>query len=172
MTGRSQCSHLLCLKNCPFSWTLFKIPFCKKQQQCHCHCNMVQLLVGGKDSSWLTLFKKCTWYKKLRTLLVFLPRSLCESELLLPQRNRRSVILGCLYFKGDPCTVPGGSCDEMSHQIRNTILKFSCHEKKVLLWLYSSTESIPEKVSVSELFLFCFEWSSHMLNEKEISCCD
>lgn len=110
-----------------------------------------------KDSSWLPLFEKSTWYKKLWTLLVFLPRSWCERELLPPQRNRRSVILGCLYFKGDPYTVPGGSCDEMSHQIRNTILKFSCHVKKILLWLYSSTESIPEKI-LSFRIIFILLW--------------
>lgn len=102
---------------------------------------------------------------------LFLPRSWRESELLLPQRNRRSIILGCLYFRGDPCTVPGGSCDEMSHQIRNPILKFSCH-KKILLWLYSSTLTPLQKNkdSVSEWFLFCFEHCSHTLNEKELSC--
>lgn len=103
---------------------------------------------------------------------LFLPRSRCESELLSTQRNRRSIIFGCLYFRGDPCTVPGGSCDEMSHQIRNPILKFSCHKKKVLLWLYSSTLTLfqKNKDSVSEWFLFCFEHCSHTLNEKELSC--
>lgn len=151
VSGRSQCNQkaLLWLKNCPFSCS--KSLSLKGSSTVIATATCYSYWWEGKDSSWLPLFEKSTWYKKLWTLLVFLPRSWWERELLPPQRNRRSVILGRLCFKGDPYTVPGGSCDEMSHQIRNTILKFS------LFWLYSSTESIPEK-NLSFRIIFILLW--------------
>lgn len=153
----------------PFPQVLLKTPFCESQQQCHCHCSMIQVPLQhdigtsrrGKD----LLYFRCIWYK----IVVGAP-GVPFQKVDVRVKNRRS-ISGCLYFRGDPCTVPRGSRGEMSHQIRNLILRFTRH-KKVLLWLYSST--LPplqrNKDSISELFLFCCEHSSHTVSEKELSC--
>lgn len=144
---RSQCSHAapLSLKNCPFSLTLLKSLSVKASSSVIGTATWCSYQLKGKSPHDSLYLRDMHHIKRCGHFWLSLPRSSCESELLLPQRNRRSIILGCLYFRGDPCTVPEGSCDEMSHHVRNAILKFSCHKKKVLLWLYSSTLTLFEK---------------------------
>lgn len=144
---RSQCSHAapLSLKNCPFSLTLLKSLSVKASSSVIGTATWCSYQLKGKSPHDSLYLRDMHHIKRCGHFWLSLTRSSCESELLLPQRNRRSIILGCLYFRGDLCTVPEGSCDEMSHHVRNAILKFSCHKKKVLLWLYSSTLTLFEK---------------------------
>lgn len=132
-----------CLKSCPLSQTVFKISSCESPQRCHCYCSTIWLSVGGKQSLWSPFLKKCVWYKKFWTLLAFTSKKLEGKRVITTEKQKYNT--GCLYVRGGPCTVPGGSSGEMSHHIRNLILKCCCHKKKVLLWLYSSTPTLFQK---------------------------